>query len=61
MCVILGGLVFLILTIVSAKIQKGVFMTREAKFSRGYYIGFLVVACTLAILTDFFYEIHCDM
>jgi len=40
---------------------NGVFKEREGKISRFYYIGFILIATLLAVLTDFFNKISCDM
>ena len=37
-------------------------MKREALFARFFYFGFvMIIGVFLSILSDFFYEISCDM
>lgn len=59
--VIASTLLYLIYIFVTVIKQRGLFMSREGMLSRAYYVIFLCVACLLAILTDFFYEISCDL
>ena len=61
MVVIVGSLVYLIYVLITAIKNKGLLMRREALFSRWYYVGFLVISCFLALLTDFFREIECSL
>jgi len=56
-----SALLYLIYTYVIVIIQKGVFRKGQGKFSRIYYISFVIIACLLAVSTDFFYEISCDL
>lgn len=61
MSVIVGGLLYLIFVLIIAIKNKGLLMRKEAIFAKWYYVGFLLLSCFLAILTDFFREIECSL
>lgn len=54
MAAIVGGLVYLVYMFVTAIRFGGRLSSKDAKFSFWYYVGFLVIACALAMMTDFF-------
>lgn len=61
MSVIVSGLFYLLFVMVMGIKNKGLFMKKEALFARRFYIGFLLISCLLAVLTDFFREIECSL
>lgn len=54
-----AGLIYLMLLLIVALKNKGILQRQEAMIGRWSYVIFLVVACILAVLTDFFNEIDC--
>lgn len=61
MSVIIGGLAYLICAFIVSIRNKGILMRKEAVFARWYYAAFILISCLLAVLTDFFSDIECDM
>lgn len=59
--VILSGIIYLVFLLIVTIMKRGVLMSRQAMFARWFYLGFMLITCILAVLSDFFNELTCHV